>query len=175
MPDAKIIFLIGMPAVGKSFWGDRIAQAYSLQFTDLDLSISQEEQASIAALFAKYGETGFREREQKYLKKIIRNVTADTVVSCGGGTPGYADNMQIMKAAGTVIYLMADTRYLLNNLKNSNEIRPLLNGRGDMSIYLNDLLQKRKNIYEQAHHILHAEDISLITFDKIITSCISRL
>jgi shikimate kinase len=174
MPDAKIIFLIGMPGVGKSFWGDKIAKAYSLQFVDLDLYIAEQEQASISALFAKYGENGFREKEQKYLKKIIDNATTDMIVSSGGGTPGFADNMQLMKAAGTVLYLEAGIPYLLNNLKNSEEIRPLLNGRRDLGAYLDTLLQKRNNIYRQSHYILHTKDISLITFDKIISSCISR-
>jgi len=174
MADTRIIFLIGMPAVGKSFWGDKIARAYPLTFIDLDVYIADQENASVSALFAKYGENGFREREQKYLNKIIATTASDLIVACGGGTPCFADNLQIMKKAGKVIYLQAETAYLLENLKSSDELRPLLNGRGDMTIYLDTLLQKRKNIYEQAHYILHTKDISLITFDEIISSCINR-
>ena len=171
---AKIIFLIGMPAVGKSYWGEKIAQAYPLQFIDLDLFIAQQERASIPALFASYGEGGFREREEKYLKQLIQSIKEDTIIASGGGTPCFADNMSLMKASGTVIYLHADTPYLLNNIKNSHEIRPLLNGRGDTATYLDTLLQKRKKIYDQAHHILQTKDISLITFDQIISACINQ-
>ena len=178
MPDransAKLIFLIGMPAAGKTFWGNKIAQQYQLQFTDLDVLISQQEAASISALFAKYGENGFREREHKYLKQIINNTKANAVIACGGGTPCFNDNMSLMKKAGIVIYLEADVQWLLKNLKDSKEARPLLNNRGDLSVYLAGLLKKRKGIYEQANYILPTQDISLTTFEKIISSCINR-
>ncbi len=163
------IFLVGMPAVGKTHWGSKIAKEYKLPFIDLDVYIAEQEQASISALFAMYGEQGFREREQKYLKKIIHKATATTIVACGGGTSSYNDNMDLMKAAGVVIYLEADIAWLLNNLQKSNEVRPLLNNRGDLAVYLQDLLNKRKKLYEQAHHILQSKDISLSTFAKIIS------
>ena len=171
---AKIIFLIGMPAAGKSYWGDKIAGAYSLQFTDLDLFIAEQERASIAALFASYGENGFREREQKYLKQIIKKAAADTIIATGGGTPCFADNMKVMLASGTVIYLQAEIACLLHNLENSHVARPLLKGKGDMAAHLSGLLQKREKIYSQAHHILPTKDISLITFVEIISACIDR-
>ena len=164
----KLIFLIGMPAVGKTYWGNKIALEYKMPFIDLDVFIAEQEKASISALFAMYGENGFREREQKYLKKIITTFTA-TIVACGGGTPCFGDNMELMKQAGTVIFLQADIPGLLDNLKNSDELRPLLNNRGDMSVYLQDLLDKRKKFYEQAHHIFQTKDISLTTFAKIIS------
>jgi len=165
---AKLIFLVGMPAAGKTYWGNKIALEYKMPFTDLDVFIAEQERASISALFAMYGENGFREREQKYLKKIIATFTA-TIVACGGGTPCYSDNIELMKQAGTVIYLQVDVPGLLNNLKKSDEVRPLLNNRGDMSVYLQDMLDKRKKFYEQAHHIFQAKGISLSTFGKILS------
>lgn len=163
----KNIFLVGMPAAGKTYWGNQIAKAYNLPFADLDVFIAEQEKANISALFAMYGENGFREREQKYLKKIITTVTG-TIIACGGGAPCFNDNMQLMKQAGIVVYLKADIAWLLKNLKKSGEIRPLLNNRGDLSVYLQDMLDKRSKFYEQAHHILQTKDISLTTFAKII-------
>ena len=164
----KNLFLVGMPAAGKTYWGNEIAKAYKLPFIDLDIFIVEQEKASISALFAMYGENGFREREQKYLKKVIAANTG-TIVACGGGVPCFSDNMELIKQAGTVVYLEADVVWLLNNLKKSDEIRPLLNNRGDLSVYLHDMLGKRRKFYEQAHHIFHAKDISLTTFGKIIS------
>ena len=174
MPDKTILFLTGMPASGKTYWGEKIAQQYSLQLTDLDDFIVTHEQASMQALFAQYGEQGFREREHKHLKKVINTASGITVVACGGGTPCFCDNMQLMKAAGSVIYLEADIDTLLANLKESETARPMLNNRGDLAVYLYGLLQKRKVFYEQAHYILHAKDISLTTFGEIIASCINK-
>ena len=167
-PQSKLIFLIGMPAAGKTYWGERIAKKYGLDFIDLDVFISGQEQASVQALFAMYGENGFREREQKYLKKLINTVSEKTVVACGGGTPCFGDNMQQLLNSGVVIYLDAEIKELLEHLKESDETRPLLNNRGDISVYLTDMLKKRAKFYEQAQYILHTKDISLTTFAKIL-------
>jgi len=169
MANAKVIFLIGMPAAGKTYWGEKVAGRYKMTFVDLDSFIAEQEKASISALFAAYGENGFREKEHKCLKKLIHNAVTDTVVACGGGAPCFNSNIQLMKDAGIVIYLQADVATLVIGLNGSEEIRPLLKGRGDMAAYLEGLLQKRKFFYEQADHILQTKDISLTTFAEIIS------
>lgn len=163
-----LIFLIGMPAAGKTFWAQQVSEKYDLSFIDLDQYISRHESASVPALFAQYGEKGFREREHEYLKKIITTTAEPTIIACGGGTPCFLNNMELMKDAGLVIYLQTDITQLLENLKNSDEIRPLLRGKPDLFAHLQDMLHKRGPVYEQAHHILHTKDISIATFAKII-------
>jgi shikimate kinase len=170
----KILFLVGMPAAGKTYWGSRVAHEFDLQFIDLDIFIEEKEKASISALFATYGENGFRERENKYLKELIKKAARSTIIACGGGTPCFNDNLQLMKEAGIVIYLRADIPALISNLEASEELRPLLKGRGDMAIYLQGLLQKRIKFYEQAEYILQTKDISLTTFAEIISSCTNK-
>ena len=165
----QLVFVVGMPAVGKTYWGKRMAKEFNRPFADLDVFIGEQEQASVPALFAMYGEGGFREREEKYLKQLIQEAEAGTIIGCGGGTPCYKDNMQVMKNAGTVVYLQADTAILLEHLAASDEVRPLLNNRGDAGVYLEGLLQKRKSYYEQSHFILQIADISRSTFAKILT------
>lgn len=175
IPDSnQKIFLIGMPAAGKTYWGRKIAGEYSLSFIDLDSFISEQEKASVSALFAMYGEAGFREREHKYLKKLIANNKTCTVVACGGGTPCFNNNIQLMKDAGVVICLQADVPALMARLKDSEEVRPLLRGKPDLAAYLNELLNKRKGVYEQAHYILQSANISLTTFAEIISLCTNR-
>ena len=168
MPENTMIFLTGMPAAGKTYWGLEIARAHGLLFVDLDYFIIKEEQASMQALFAQYGEAGFRERETKHLKTVIANAATKTVVACGGGTPCFGDNMQLMKAAGTVVYLEADVPTLMFNLDTSDDVRPMLQNRGNLALYLENLMRQRKSFYEQAHHILQTKNITLTTFDKII-------
>jgi shikimate kinase len=166
---AKLIFLVGMPAAGKTYWGDKIAAAHKFHFIDLDLFIAEQEKASISALFAKYGENGFREREHKHLKKLIDTAITGTVIACGGGTPCFHDNMQIMKSAGTVLYIRAEIPVLVEHLNESTEVRPLLNNRGDLPVYLEGMLHKRKGFYEQAHFILDTKTISIANFDEILS------
>jgi shikimate kinase len=165
----KNIFLVGMPAVGKTYWGEKIAAELKLPFIDLDVFVADQEKASVSALFAMYGEKGFREREEKYLKKIIKTTEPVTIIACGGGTPCFGDNMKLMKDAGVVIYLQANTALLLQHLEAETEARPLLNNRGDLGTYLADMLEKRRSFYEQAHHILQMGDISRATFEQIIS------
>ena len=166
----KNIFLVGMPAVGKTYWGEKIAARYKLPFVDLDIFIAEQEQASVSALFAMYGEKGFREREEKQLKKLIKTAVPGTIVACGGGTPCFGENMRLMKDAGIVVYLQADISLLLQHLATETEKRPLLNNRGDLGTYLADMLTKRKSFYEQAHFILHISEDNQINFESDLFS-----
>ncbi len=166
----KLLFLVGMPGVGKTYWGNEVAHELGLNFVDLDNFIAAGENASIPALFATYGEKGFREREQAQLKKLIKSLSTNTIVACGGGTPCYSNNMAIIKDAGTAIYLKADIPTLLDQLSRSSEARPLLKNRGNLGTYLASLLETRKVFYNQANHILQTKDISVATFAKIISN-----
>lgn len=170
----NIIFLIGMPGAGKSYWGVQLCQEFNLPCIDLDDYIAEKEHAGISELFAQYGEVGFREREHKYLKEVIKKVSETTIVACGGGAPCFHNNMRLMKNAGTVIYLDADTGTLMHNLQKNDIIRPTLSNQQDLYVHLEGLRAKRKFFYEQAHYILHTKDISLTTFGEILSSCINR-
>ena len=109
-----------------------------------------------------------------YLKKLIASEKTFTVVACGGGSPCFNNNIQLMKDAGVVIYLQADVPALMARLKHSEEVRPLLRGKPDLAAYLNELLDKRKDVYEQAHYILQSANISLTTFAEMISVCTNR-
>jgi shikimate kinase len=170
----NLIFLVGMPAVGKTTGGSKMAQRHELAFVDMDTEIEREAGKTIAEIFTERGEEGFRQMEHEQLKKIITTATGNTLVACGGGTPCFHGNMQLLKEAGTVIYLQADVAHLLDNLIGTDAARPLLNRLDDLALYLSQTLEQRKSFYEQAHHILPIKDISLATFDEIITSCINK-
>ncbi len=164
-----MIFLIGMPGTGKTYWGKKLAEAYDQEFIDLDAYIAKKEKAEIATLFEIEGEEGFRKMENIYLERIIATAAENTVVACGGGTPCFYKNMEMMLDAGEVIYLQSTTAYLVNNLKNDTTQRPLLKGKSNLDEYLDKLLAERKEDYELAQHILQTEDISLTTFEKIMS------
>lgn len=162
------IFLIGMPGVGKSYWGGHVADYFGVPFVDLDILISSGEGASVKELFARYGEGGFREREKRYLQQIISNDTEPSVIACGGGTPCFFDNMQLMKKAGRVVYLSAEIDFLMGNLTKEENTRPLLGNEDTVRHQLESLYLQRKDYYCQAHYILHAKYISVATFAEIL-------
>lgn len=164
-----MIFLTGMPGAGKTYWGRKVADAYGYDFLDLDTYIEKKEKATIATLFEIHGEEGFRDKENRYLEQAIRAAGDDTIIACGGGTPCFYNNMDMMLRAGTVIYLQATIPYLVHNLEQETVQRPLLKNKTGLEQKLAALLAERQPDYERAHHILQTSDISLATFGKIIT------
>lgn len=165
-----MVFLIGMPGAGKTYWGKKVADTYGYSFTDLDAYIEKKEKASIATLFEIEGEDGFRDMENRYLEQVIRTAEQDTIVACGGGTPCFYNNMDMMLKAGQVVYLQTNTERLISNLQNDKVQRPLLKKTSSLEKTLSDMLEQRKADYERAQHILQTENISLTTFEKILTN-----
>ena len=165
---SRPLFLIGMPGAGKTFWGREVATAFNLPFTDLDEYIAGKEGASINAIFATYGEQGFREREHKYLGEIVGRSQGCMIIACGGGTPCFQDNMEMMLKAGTVVYLKAPIALLLEHISADAAVRPLLRGKQHSAEYLDDLLRKRSRYYERANIILTPNLLSIATFEEIV-------
>ena len=90
---------------GKSTIGKRLANKLSLKFIDLDAYIEEKEQQTIAELFATKGEIYFRLQETIYLKELLAS-TDDFVLSLGGGTPCYSNNMQqVLTSTAISFYL----------------------------------------------------------------------
>ncbi len=170
----SLIFLIGMPGAGKSYWGRQIAQNLVMPFNDLDKYIIQQEQSSIANLFKNHGEDWFRQKEHDYLEKLIAISKPNTVIACGGGTPCFHNNMELMNKTGITVYIKAQPENLLKNMHHSLAMRPLLAQNEDVQGYLTQLLAHRQPFYEQAQHILQTEYISLVIFEKIISQCTNR-
>ena len=162
-----------MPAAGKSYWAQKLAAAYGFEYIDLDKVIESAAGKSISAIFSEDGEAGFREKERQALHHLIAHRSQDTIIASGGGTPCYFDNMSLMLQNGTVIYLQTDIDTLLSRLEAGQQERPLLIS-GHIRERLQHLLHIRKPVFEKAHHILHSENISLATFEEIITSCTNR-
>jgi len=169
----RFIFLIGMPGVGKTYWGQKLAAHLGMRFVDLDDFIEERENNSILALFAQQGEDKFREMERSALDAVLAESDIATVVACGGGTPCFFDNMEKMKEVGCVIFLHAAMDTLLNRLFTDTEFRPLLQV-DSVHDKLHQLANHRLPVYERAHHVLEVETLSVDTFEEIILSCISQ-
>ena len=86
-----VFFLIGMPGTGKSSVGKNVAKLLDFNFIDLDKLIEKKSDSTITEIWQKFGEDYFRNLESKTLKEI--SVLQNTLVSCGGGTPCYFENI----------------------------------------------------------------------------------
>lgn len=170
---SRTVFLIGMPASGKTTWGQLWASSYNYKFIDLDARITLEEAAPVTELFTRFGEPGFREIERRVLLDVLAKHPTHTIVACGGGTPIFFDNLERMKVAGCVVYLEAELELLVSRVAQQPHQRPLLSGT-DRSTALQKLLTARQDFYRQAHLSIPAETLSLTTFAQILAACTNR-
>lgn len=151
------IFLIGYMGAGKTTLGKAFARAMGLTFVDLDWYIEERFHKSIRQLFAERGEEGFRELEKRMLHEA--GDFEDVVISVGGGTPCFFDNMEYMNEAGETVFLDVNLQVLFRRLKVAKQQRPLLDGKTDeeLKAFIQEALQKRLPFYTKAKHIFNGE------------------
>lgn len=139
-------------ASGKSSIGKILSKKLSLRFVDLDDYIIESEKMSISDIFKEKGEIYFRLIENKYLKEILSK-DEDFVLSLGGGTPCYANNMEeINKLSSISIYLQGNVSTMVKRLIKKKSKRPLIASLGDDKIpeFVAKHLFERRFYYEQA-------------------------
>ena len=171
----SLIFLIGMPGVGKSHWGRIWAEASGYDFADLDDCAAAQAGMSIPEIFRSIGEEGFRALETAVLGDAIATAGGrDTLIATGGGTPVFNNNMDLMLESGCVVYLRAGIDRLLRQITGSLTGRPLLHDAEDGVAALKALQEQRKAFYERAHISIELEKIRTDTFAQIIHQCTSR-
>ena len=158
------IFLIGFMGSGKTHWGKQLATQLKIPFFDLDDVISSKENKTIAEIFAHSGEEAFRVKEREVLESLI-DENANMVVSCGGGTPCFFNNIERMKKYGVVIWLNTHVEVLVQRLIKEKEKRPLIKNvqDADLRSYIVRKLNERRMYYEQADVVIDKEDSISIT------------
>ena len=157
----KPIFLIGYMGAGKTAVGRALARRYGLEHIDLDWRIEQRFHQKIADMFATVGEEGFRRREQNMLHEVME--MEDVVVSVGGGTPCFFDNMEQMNVAGQTIYLQCTVGVLVERIMRSQNKRPIVANKSqeELTQFVAEHLAEREPIYLRAKHILHTTELNL--------------
>lgn len=108
------VFLIGYMGCGKTTLGEALALVTGLRFIDLDDFIEQSSGKTIPQIFQELGESRFRELEADALREVAS--MSDVIVSCGGGTPCYGDNMSLMNQTGTTVWLTTSAERIMARL-----------------------------------------------------------
>lgn len=155
---AKPIFLIGMPAVGKSTLGKKIAQKYSLEFIDLDKHIEKIQGKSIAEIFLEKGEAFFRQIETENLAHFVQ--AQNTVIATGGGTPCFYNNMSLMLEWGEVIFLDFSLEQIKLRIMQNLQSRPMFAGKTseEVASAIQELYVQRSIHYQKAHYTATSEE-----------------
>ncbi len=154
------IYLIGFMGSGKSTFGKKLARKLGYDFYDMDKMIEQIEGVSVSELFSVKGEEHFRKLERDVLHSTY--IHKNTVISCGGGTPCYFDNMDWMNDKGTTIYLNVPAERLYGRLKTRRHKRPLIAGLDDAQLkdYIFQKLSERETYYLKAQSVMDPEKMS---------------
>lgn len=152
------IFLIGYMGSGKSTIGKVLAKTMQFSFVDLDLFIEQRFHKSISQIFAESGELAFREIEKRMLIEI--SSYEKVIISTGGGTPVFEDNMSFMKMKGETVFLDVSETILANRLSKAKDKRPLIAAKSNEEIrtFIHENLNKRRAFYELSKHTLKIDN-----------------
>ena len=118
------IILVGYMGAGKTTIGKALADELGMRFYDLDWYIETRMRKTVAQLFAELGEEGFRRIERNMLHEVAE--FEGVLISCGGGTPCFFDNMEYINQQGLTLYLKASPDVLYKHLKMGKTVRPLL-------------------------------------------------
>ena len=159
------IILIGFMGAGKTTVGKALSKELGIPFYDLDWYIETRHRKKVSQIFAELGEEVFRKMEYNMLHEVAE--FENVIISCGGGTPCYFDNMDYLNGQGQVVYLKATPEVLYGHLLMSKNDRPLLKGKtpDELIEYIKEQLTKREPYYSKARYTL---DVSLMdNFEKI--------
>ena len=159
------IILIGYMGSGKTTVGRQLAKRLGLMFYDLDWYITNRMRRTVAQIFEESGEEGFRKIEHAMLHEVAE--FEDVVLSCGGGTPCFFDNMDYLNRMGETVYLKASPEVLYAHLKMGKSVRPLLLNKTpeEVEVFVKEQLAQREPYYSKAKHTL---DVNVLdTYDKI--------
>jgi shikimate kinase len=153
---------------GKTTVGKALSKETGMMFYDLDWYIESRMRKTVSQIFAERGEEVFRKIEYNMLHEVAE--FEDVIISCGGGTPCFFDNMDYLNQQGDVVYLKASPETLYKHLLMAKIERPLLKDKTpeELIAYITEHLKERAPFYEKAHYTL---DVNVLdNSDKIATS-----
>lgn len=159
------IILIGYMGSGKTTVGRALAKDLGMPFYDLDWYIESRMRKTVKQIFDERGEEGFRIIERNMLHEVAE--FENVVISCGGGTPCFFDNISYLNRQGETVYLKCTPEVLHKHLSMGKTVRPLLLNKTleEVKVYIQEQLQQREPYYSQAKHTV---DVTLMdNYEKI--------
>lgn len=143
------IVLCGFMGCGKTTLGRLTAKKLGYDFIDMDKYIEESRKMTVAEIFEKYGEGGFRDIEHSACREIA--MMKNVVVGAGGGALTFERNIEVLKDKCKIVFLRVDEKILLSRIRGDRK-RPLVVGKSDDEII--ELYTKRLPFYEKAADII---------------------
>lgn len=150
-PQIGNIFLIGMMGSGKTTIGKALAEYMDMHFIDSDHEIQSRTGVKIPVIFEIEGEAGFRKREKKVIRDLVKR--SNIILATGGGAILNSANRELLQRYGTVIYLRTDVHDLYQRTRHDKN-RPLLQNTDNIEAKLTLLYKERDPLYRQTAHLI---------------------
>ena len=160
MSNNSIIVLIGYMGCGKSSVGKKLSQKMNVKFVDLDSVIEKKYSKSISQIFNDLGEIKFRSIENVELSSVLSRYE-NCVLSLGGGTPCYHDNMSLILSHTTnVFFIDVNSEILSERLFKKKEKRPIISSIetiDEMKQFIYKHYFERRPFYSMATHSIKSD------------------
>lgn len=158
---------------GKTHISKILSEKINFKFLDLDKEISKKKKQTIAEIFKTKGEIYFRKLEREVLEEILAT-EKNVVLSLGGGTPAYYNNMEIINHNSKSIFLTASISTLAERLKKQKEKRPLIAHLSDQDLpeFIAKHLFERNSFYQKAQYTIKTDSK---TPEQIVDEIIEKL
>lgn len=164
------IVLCGMMGAGKTTVALALAGRTGRKRLDTDEEIVKSH-GKISDIFAQFGEKYFRDLETQTVKELVQ--ADNLIISVGGGLVLRAENVELLKKTGKIVYLRASLDTLTERLQ-GDTARPLLQDeKEDLQSKIAQLLTARSPIYEQAADLV--VDVDSKTPDEIAQELLEKL
>ncbi|MCU0371177.1 MAG: shikimate kinase [Bacteroidales bacterium] len=163
-----LIFIIGYMGAGKTTLGKYLAEDLNYQFHDLDEMLEISTGYTIGGYFERFGESSFRIKEQEML--ISHLTDTDTVISVGGGTPCYSDNMALMNRNGLTIFIDTGVETILKRLAGKIHERPLLKHipAARLPSFIRDHMRSRQEYYLHSAMKINGDEVDPVSFAEAV-------
>ena len=162
------IYIVGYMGAGKTTAARRLAQRMGWEVVDTDALFEEKYKISVNDFFNKYDEPLYRKLESEVLKSTesLENV----VISTGGGTACYFDNMEWMNQHGLTVFLRISQKAVVDRLLHAKRKRPLAEGKSEAELteFVQQHYTSRLPYYEQAQITVKAEDLDLEGLVRLI-------
>lgn len=155
------IYIVGYMGAGKTTAARRLAQRMGWEVVDTDALFEEKYKISVNDFFNKYDESLYRKLESEVLKAT--ESLDHVVVSTGGGTACFFDNMDWMNQHGLTVFLRISPQAAVDRVIHSRHKRPLVEGKSEEELteFVSRHYASRLPFYEQAHITAKSEDFDI--------------
>lgn len=146
---------------GKTLVSKELSVLNNFKIFDLDTEISKQNNRSITEIFKEKGEIFFRKTEKEVLEKILSS-EKNIILSLGGGTPCYYNNIDSINEKTISVFLKTDVKTLAQRLSSEKDKRPLIQNisNEDLPEFIAKHLFERNPFYNQAKITINTDNLS---------------